>query len=510
MNETTLIPDWLTYRVAAAPDAPALISAAEQWSFAELDREATLWAQRLQTLGIGAGDRVAALLQNGIPYVTLVHALIKLRAVLVPLNTRLAAAELVWQIAHIRARLLLLDAPNAERAVDVHVTLPNLPCRTLTPCANWPTLDTVEPTAFDAPDRIDLAATHCIIHTSGTTGAPKGVMLTYGNHWWSAMGSALNLGTQRDDRWLALLPFFHIGGLAILMRGVIYGAPVVIHERFDPDATNQAIDTEHVTLVSVVANMLERMLDARCDQPFPPTLRAVLLGGGPAPRPLLERCATLGAPVVQTYGMTETASQAATLAPADALRKLGSAGKPLLPVELRIEQNGVACAPETVGEIVVRGPNVTAGYADQPEATTAAIRDGWLRTGDLGYLDAEGYLYVVDRRDDLIISGGENVYPAEIEAVLRQHPAVADAGVIGQADARWGQVPVAAVVQTPGEEINAAALIDFCATRLARYKTPRKIVFLDELPRNANGKLLRRKLRELRDEGTGNREQGTE
>src|SRR5688572_22837133 len=184
-------------------------------------------------------------------------------------------------------------------------------------------------------------------------------MLTYGNHWWSAMGSALNLGNHADDRWLLVLPMFHVGGLAIVMRSVIYGVPAIIHTRFDPEAANAAIDDQGVTLVSVVATMLDRMLTARADRPYPATLRAVLLGGGPAPRPLLERCARIGVPVVQTYGMTETASQAVTLAPADALRKLGSAGRPLLPMELRIEHRGAVLAPDTIGEIVVRGPSVT-------------------------------------------------------------------------------------------------------------------------------------------------------
>jgi o-succinylbenzoate---CoA ligase len=199
--------------------------------------------------------------------------------------------------------------------------------------------------------------------------------------------------------------------------------------------------------------------------------------------------------VSQTYGLTETCSQVATLPPADALRKLGSAGLPLLPTSLRIAGPTGDLPPGAVGEIIVRGPTVTPGYLGRPEATAETIRDGWLRTGDLGYLDADGYLYVLDRRDDLIISGGENVYPAEVEAALLAHPAVADAGVIGRPDPRWGQTPLALVQLRPGAAASAPELIAFCRARLAAYKTPAAVEFVDTLPRNAAGKLLRRVLR---------------
>ena len=268
-----------------------------------------------------------------------------------------------------------------------------------------------------------------------------------------------------------------------------------MHDGFDPAAVNRAIDEDGVTIVSVVSSMLRRMLDARAGRPYPPTLRHVLLGGGPAPLPLLEECRRGGVPVVQTYGLTETASQAATLPPEDALRKPGSAGKPLLPTELRIERDGRPVPPGEAGEIVVRGPTVTPGYADRPEETARALRDGWLHTGDIGRLDDEGYLYVLDRRTDLIVSGGENVYPAEIEAVLAAHPAVAEAGVAGQDDARWGRVPVAFVALRPGAPpATPEGLIAFCRERLARYKVPARLYVVGALPRNAAGKLLRHKL----------------
>jgi o-succinylbenzoate---CoA ligase len=320
-----------------------------------------------------------------------------------------------------------------------------------------------------------------VIYTSGTTGRPKGAILTYGNHWWSAIASALNLGLVPSDSWLACLPLFHVGGLSILLRSVIYGITAVVHSRFDAAAVNHAIDHDGVSTVSVVSRMLERMLSERGDRPFPSTLRCVLLGGGPAPLPLLERALVAGAPVVQTYGLTETASQVATLSPEDAVRKVGSAGKPLMGTQVQIGPDG---------EIWVRGPTVSPGYLHEPPRA-----DAWLRTGDLGYLDDEGYLSVLDRRDDLIVSGGENVYPAEVEAALLAHPAVEEAGVYGVPDAEWGARVAAAVVLRSGWVLSADEVSAFCGERLAGYKVPREVEFRAALPRNAAGKLVRRELR---------------
>lgn len=483
------LPDWLAARAASSPDGLALSCAGPtlepaRFTYADLHVAASAVARRLAALDVVPGDRVALLLRNRAEFAALVHAAPRLQVVLVPLNTRLTPAELAWQVADSGARLLVHawdEAPRFEGVRVVHVG----------------ELERGGEADVALADSIDLDAVHTIVYTSGSSGRPKGAMLTYGNHWWSAVGSALNLGLRPDDRWLAVLPLFHVGGLAILLRSAIYGTAALVHEAFDPAAVNRAIDEEGVTIVSVVSAMLARMLDERGPRPYPPSLRCVLLGGGPAPRPLLEECARRGCPVLQTYGLTETASQVVTLAPTDALRKLGSAGRPLLPMAVRIEGAGRPAPPGEVGEILVCGPSVMAGYAGDPERTAATLRSGWLHTGDLGYLDAEGYLYVVDRRDDLIISGGENVYPAEVEATLLAHPAIAQAGVVGVPDARWGQVPVAVVVLRTGARQPAPdEVIAFCATRLARYKLPTRVRFVEDLPRSANGKLLRRVLRE--------------
>jgi len=508
-----ILPDWLARRAALHPARPAIIAGDETYSFAALHAWADQLTAQLAALGVAKGDRVAILARNSPAYAAVVHATPRLGAILVPLNTRLAPAELAWQLADCGATLLLHDASNAELAASLNETgrqgdretgrqgdretrrgVLLLALEDLALTAHRP-----PSTVHRPPSTIDLAAPHTLIYTSGTTGRPKGALLSAGNHWWSATASALNLGLHSDDRWLAMLPLFHVGGLSILMRGAIYGIPVLIHERFDPAAALHAIEHEGVTVASFVAIMLQRLLDLAGERPFPAHFRCALLGGGPAPLPLLQACVARGVPVVQTYGMTETASQAATLAPADALRKLGSAGQPLLPLELRIDAGGREAAPGEAGEICVRGPMVTTGYYGRPEATAAAIVDGWLHTGDMGHLDAEGFLYVLDRRSDLIISGGENIYPAEVEATLLAHPAVQEAGVVGVPDAQWGQLPTAYVVlrpeHTPSDAL-ADELIAFCRARLAAYKLPRRIYFAAELPRTASGKLRRAALRE--------------
>jgi O-succinylbenzoic acid--CoA ligase len=484
----TAMPDWLGAQARAAPGRAALAAGDTRLTFAEVDRRATETARRLASAGVRAGSRVALLLRNRVPSVTLFHALARLGAVAVPLNIRLAQAELAWQLADACPDVLVSQGDLTARGAAASRGLSNL--------VHVRDLDSVPEADVPLRGDLDLEAVQGIVYTSATSGRPKGALLTFGNHWWSAVGSALRLGLRPDDRWLAALPLWHVGGLAIVWRSAIYGITMVLHDGFDAGAANREIDDGAVTVVSVVATMLERMLASRGGRPFPPTLRCVLLGGGPASADLLERCRALGVPVAGTYGLTETASQVATLDPEGSARKPGSAGQPLLPTRVRVDADGREAAPNEIGEILVAGPTVMRGYARRPEETAQALRDGWLHTGDLGYLDGDGDLYVVDRRDDLIISGGENVYPAEVEAILCRHPAVADAAVVAVADAEWGQAVGAAVVLRPGASAAPEDLRAFCGGRLARYKTPRHVWFVAALPRSAGGKLLRREIRE--------------
>ncbi len=444
-----LIPDWLRQRAQLTPDRFALLNTL---TFKDLDQRVDAAAAALASRGISRGQHIGLRAPNSLGFVVAVHALMRLGAVLVPVNTRLTAREVGALLNDAGARVLLQEDDLTEllRA----------------------------PASGAATREFDLDEPHSIIYTSGTTGRAKGAILTYDNHYSNAVASMLNLGVHAEDIWLACLPLFHVGGLAILLRSVIYGMPIVLHERFEPAEVNAAIDNDGVSIISVVSTMLERMLTERADVPYPSTLRCVLLGGGPAPLPLLERALAIGVPVVQTYGMTETASQVATLAPEDAVRKVGSAGKALFGTQVRVAEDG---------EILVRGPIVSPGYLHQ------AAHGDWLHTGDLGRLDEDGFLYVLDRREDLIVSGGENVYPAEVEAVLLSHPSVTEAAVFGLPDTEWGQTVNAAIVLRSTLEVGE--LVAHCRDHLAAFKVPKHVHVLEALPRNAAGKVLRRQLR---------------
>ena len=340
---------------------------------------------------------------------------------------------------------------------------------------------------------ISLEREALVLFTSGTSGRPKGARLTYGNLWFSAIGSALHLGQRPDDIWLAALPMFHIGGLSILYRGIIGANLVNLHERFEPDRVSAAID-EGATHVSLVPTSLRQLFEVRRGSPWPKTLRCVLLGGAASPPALIDECVELGIPVAPTYGLTESASQAATLRPHEITAKRGSSGLPLPVTRLRIVEQGQVLPPGETGEIELRGPTIFAGYLGDKGRPFDA--DGWFATGDAGYVDDGGYLYIADRRDDLIVTGGENVYPAEIERVLSEHPLVRDAGVVGVSAEPWGARPIAFVVWQ-GEPASAQpALLEHCRSHLAGYKIPDQIVAVDALPRSASGKLLRRRLRD--------------
>jgi len=437
--------DWLAQRSQSCPERIALVADGSEVTYAELEAEATWVARRLIAHGVRRGSTVAMTMHPRREQVVMVHALMKVGAILLPLGPRLSAEERAAVIANEEPAV---DLDDAGELTQTEADLPLL-----------------------GEHDMDDIASH--VMTSGSTGTPEPIGLTYGNFLWSAVASAFNIGVEPEDRWLCCLPLSHISGLGIVMRSVIYGTAAVVHDGFDIDRVAESLERDRITVVSLVATMLTRLLDAGADLSGP---RALLIGGGPVPEEPLEEALGRGATVVQTYGLTETCSQVTTLAPADARRKLGSAGRPLLTTHLRIQQ----------GEILVQGPTVAPGRADA---------DGWLHTGDLGRIDEEGFLYVEDRMDDLIVTGGENVVPAEVEKVLLRHPEVADAAVVGREDPEWQQAVTAIVVLEDGSEVSPDELRRHCAESLAGYKVPKRVELAAALPRTPSGKLMRRALR---------------
>ena len=385
-------------------------------TYGELDAGAARTARRLAALGVARGDRVATTLPPGLDFAELLHAVARLGAALVPLNTR-AGAE--------AGDLLTVSEPLDGEEADAQLLA-----------------------------EVDPDAAWVVIHTSGTTGEPKPVELTYGNFAASATASASNLGVNPDDRWLCALPLFHVGGLSILTRSAIYGTCAVVHERFDPDAVRESLESGEATLVSLVATQLRRLRAAGLTRS--PALRAALLGGGPVPTELVEWARAIGLPVLPTYGMTETCSQIAT--------------PRLLP--------GVEARTGADGELLVRGPMVAPG---------ALAADGWLHTGDVGRVDPDGTVHVDGRLKDVIVTGGENVAAAEVEDALLSHPAVEDAAVVGRPDPEWGEAVTAYVVlRTAASDADLTA---HCRKLLAGYKVPRAMIRVEKLPRTGSGKV---------------------
>jgi O-succinylbenzoic acid--CoA ligase len=433
------IPCWLVAAADRAPEHPAIETAAEAVAYADLLGRADTAARRLAARGVTAGQRVALVLPPGVAFAEAFHGCWRLGAVPVPVDPRLTPGE--------RA----VRATGAAAIVDQRLDGDE---------ADTPLLDAHRPDALAA-----------VVHTSGTTTAPRPIGLTFANFGASARGSAAVLGHDAGERWLSALPVAHVGGLSVLVRSAAFATTAILHERFDAAAVAGALRDRDVTMVSLVATMLARLLEAGLEQP--PALRCALLGGGALPPALAEQAAAAGIPVAQTYGLTEACSQVTT----SEIGEPETAGRPLPGTRVEVSAEG---------EILVAGPTVAPG---------AAGEDGVLRTGDLGALDEAGRLTITGRRADTIVTGGENVAPAEVEAVLATHPAVAEAAVYGRSDPEWGERVVAAVVLRPGAVGAVEELRAHCRSALAGFKVPKEIWFTsDGLPRTPSGKLLRRAL----------------
>lgn len=499
---------WLERRRDLCPHKTAIVDGARRVSYGELHARVAAVAGGLRGLGIQRGDRVAILSLNRLEYVELLFAAARLGAMLVPLNWRLTSPELAFQVSDSRPRVLVVDPALADlaealrrrpeaAAVERVVRLPDVSGTgeaDLPAAVPYETLLSAGPAAPQGASGDPLL----ILYTSGTTGRPKGAVLAQATQFWNSVNIGTALSLVADDVTLNVLPMFHSGGLGLLTLPSLHlGATAVLLPRFDSAAVVRALVEERVTAMFAVPAIYQALLE---DEGFRRLdLRRVRFscGGAPCPLRVIEAFRERGVLFQQGYGLTETAPTLTLVPAADAFRKAGSVGKAALHAELRVvDEEGRDVPPGVVGEVWARGPNLFAGYWDRPEATREVFVDGWFRTGDLGRLDEEGFLYIVDRRKDMIISGGENIYPAEVEAVLYQHPAILDAAVIPSPHPRWGEVPLAVVVLRPGHTLTAEELFTFCTPHLARYKIPRSLVVVDELPRNAAGKVLKRVLRE--------------
>ncbi len=490
----------LSQRARISGACPALCAEGRSFDYAELADRVSQTESGLERLGVGVGDVVAVLLENGLAFAEILHAVAERGAVLLPLNVRLTPRELAFQLEESAARLLVCAAgPLADLARESAQRVGArrwIDCVELDPGGAPALAGEISARAQARVDgaRIDPAQTFALVYSSGTSGSPKGALLSHRSLFWSAIGSGMRLGVVSADRWLVCMPLFHVGGFSILLRCALFGSAAIVHERFDAERVNRALDEDGVTLVSLVPTMLERVLAVRGDRRAPPGLRGVLLGGGPARHGLIQRARSQGFPVAASYGLTEAASQVATQLPTLEASQGAIGLRPIFGTQIETVDEDGKPVREQAGEILVRGSTLMNGYSNRPEASAKALRDGWLHTGDIGVIDASGALEVLDRRCDLIISGGENIYPSEVERALLEHPSIAEAAVAGRADAEYGQRPIAWLVATPGKRLDVAELCGFFANRLAGYKIPVAFTVVDELPRNSAGKLMRERI----------------
>jgi long-chain acyl-CoA synthetase len=485
-------------------DAVALRHGERALTYRELDERSNRVAQALLAAGAGPGVRIAHLDRTGPEVIELLFAVSKIGAVLVPLNWRLALPELTAIVADAGALLLVAGPAFAETAAAI-AQAPESRCTTI---EIGPAYETwiAEHAAVDPGARGAAGDTVVQMYTSGTTGVPKGVLTTHRNLAAAAETSPL-WAFDADSVSLTALPMFHIGGIGWAFVGLWNGATTILVSDFDPTSVLDLLERRRVTNAVFVPTMLQLLTAApgATEREYS-ALRSIAYGASPITTPVLKRALrTFDCSLFGIYGLTETTGAAVQLDPQDhdpdgpRERLLRSVGRPYPWVELRIVDPADAtdCNPGEVGEVWLRAPNVMAGYFNRPEETAAAVTaDGWLRTGDGGYRDAEGYLFLTDRIKDMIVSGGENVYPIEVEEALAQHPAIDQVAVIGVPDERWGETVKAVIVLRPDVTAGGDELVAFLREQLAAYKLPRIVEFVDELPRTPSGKVLKRQLRE--------------
>jgi fatty-acyl-CoA synthase len=479
---------WPARRAAISPDRVALVFGDDVTTYAEMRDRTTRLAHRLRAEGVGPGDRVAYLGPNHPAFVETMFATHLLGAVFVPLNFRLTAPEVRYQLDHSGARVLIRAPECADVQTATTIAVPSL--------SSW--LQHGDTTRIDVDVELDDPA--FILYTSGTTGRPKGAVLTHGNVVWNAYNLLVGVDVAGDEVTLIGAPLFHVAALnQCLLPTVLKGGRSVIMPSWDVDAALDLIAAQRVTWMFGVSAMFAAL--ARSPR-WPSTdlssVRSVMSGGAAVPPALIRAYQQRGLTFCQGYGMTETAPGATFLEARESLAHTGSAGVPVFFTDVRcVRPDLTGTAPGEPGEVLVRGPNVTPGYWNDPAATRDAFTGGWLRTGDIAAVDEDGHYRILDRLKDMYISGGENVYPAEVEAALFTHPAVAEAAVIGVPDEKWGEVGRAFVVPVDGASPSSQDLRDHLASRLAGYKIPAHFSIVEDLPRTGSNKVRKAELRRL-------------
>jgi fatty-acyl-CoA synthase len=503
-NPDITLGGWLARRVAATPDARALTFEGPTLTFGDFFYRVEKLAAGLKAGGLCPGDRVGFLGFNQPAFLETLFAAARLGAIFVPLNFRLTSSELAFIIADAGMHTLVVDADHCDAIDEIRPMLPvRLYVGTGEWHGQWQDYEGLLSRGVVGDHRVavDPDSVAVIMYTSGTTGRPKGAMLTHANLWWSNISQAQANDILSDDVTLVAAPLFHIGGLNVTTLVTwIKGGEVLLFRSFDAGTCLEAIPRFGVTtMFGVPAMFLFMSQHPDFSSTDLSSVRTFVCGGAPVPEPLIRLYNERGIPIQQGYGLTETAPAVSLLGSQNALDKVGSAGRPMFFVDVRLADTSgsVVDAPGEVGEICVRGPNVMKGYWNRPDATAEAIDvEGWFHTGDAGYFDKDGFLYISDRFKDMVISGGENIYPAEIESVLYEHPAVAEVAVIGLPDDRWGEAVVAVVAPKPYVTVTLEDLRSFGGRSLARYKLPTRLHVVEALPRNPAGKVLKYELRE--------------
>ncbi|MFI7705081.1 long-chain fatty acid--CoA ligase [Nonomuraea sp. NPDC049480] len=494
---------WPARRARMTPDRTAFVFGARSLTYAEVHERVTRLAARLRDSGVRAGDRVAYLGPNHTAFAETMFATHVLGGIFVPLNFRLTAPEIDYMLGHCGAKVLIhapqcagvVEALAGTAALDEIVALEDY--------ESW--LAQGDPMPIDVPVSQDDPA--LILYTSGTTGRPKGATLSHANLVWNTYNMLIGVDVAGDETTLVSAPLFHVAALnQTLLPTFIKGGRSVIMPSWDVDACFDLVEKHGVTWMFGVTTMFAALARsprwARADLS---SLRTLMSGGASIPPALIRTYQERGLVFCQGYGLTETSPGATFLEASESERKAGSAGVPVFFANVRVVRPDLTdTGPGEPGEVLIQGPNVTPGYWNDPAATAASFAEGgWFRSGDVATLDEEGHLYIVDRVKDMYISGGENVYPAEVEAALFEHPAVAEAAVIGVPDATWGETGRAFVIARPGHAVTEEELQDYLRARLAKYKIPRYVTFVDNLPKTGSGKIQKLKLRDLSLGGRG-------